>query len=379
VHNPKIIFDLIRSHDINLFTGVPDSLLKDFCAFVTDSTSKEQHIIAANEGNAIAIAAGHYLGTGQPALVYMQNSGIGNAVNPLLSLADSEVYSLPMLLMIGWRGEPGVIDEPQHLKQGRIMTTLMDALEIPWYKLSSDTERPSDVIDKAITQMKDIKAPVALLVSKGTFKKYILKQDNTAKFQMSREQAIKNIVKHLNESDLIVSTTGMTSRELYEHRAQAKQGHSNDFLTVGSMGHTASIALGLAQTQIDRKIFCIDGDGSVLMHMGALGVLGSSGTKNIIHIVINNGVHDSVGGQPTVGFDIDLPEIAKSCNYAHVFSIEDKENLSKCLSNVQQLQGPIFIEIKVQKGARDNLGRPKSTPIENKSALMSLIGNQNDR
>ncbi len=378
MHSPKIIFDLIRSHDINLFTGVPDSLLKDFCAFVTDSTSKEQHIIAANEGNAIAIAAGHYLGTGQPALVYMQNSGIGNAVNPLLSLADSEVYSLPMLLMIGWRGEPGVIDEPQHVKQGRIMTSLMDSLEIPWYKLSSDTERPSDLINKAITQMKDIKAPVALLVSKGTFEKYILKQDNPAKFQMSREQAIKNIVEHLDDSDLIVSTTGMTSRELYEHRAQAQQGHSNDFLTVGSMGHTASIALGLAQTQIERKIFCIDGDGSVLMHMGALGVVGSSGNKNIIHILINNGVHDSVGGQPTVGFDIDLPEIARSCNYAHVFSIEDKENLSECLINIRQLQGPIFIEIKVQKGARDNLGRPKSTPIENKSALMSLIGSQND-
>jgi phosphonopyruvate decarboxylase len=377
MHSPEVIFDLLRSHGISLFTGVPDSLLKDFCAFVTESTSKEQHIIAANEGNAIAIAAGHYLGTGEPALVYMQNSGVGNAINPLLSLADSEVYSLPMLLMIGWRGEPGVNDEPQHVKQGRVMTNLMDALEIPWYRFSVDTECPREVITKAITQMKETQAPVALLVSKGAFAKYSLRHDNPAKFQISREQAIENIVEHLGESDLVVSTTGMTSRELYELRVKAQQGHSNDFLTVGAMGHTASIALGLAKTQFDRRVFCIDGDGSVLMHMGALGIVGSSGTKNIIHIVINNGVHDSVGGQPTVGFDIDLPEIAKSCNYAHVFSVDERVNLSECLTNVRLLEGPIFLEVKVNKGARDNLGRPKSTPIENKLALMSLIGSDN--
>ncbi len=378
MHNPEKIFDLIRSRGINLFTGVPDSLLKDFCAFVTDSMSKEHHIIAANEGNAVAIAAGHYLGTGHPALVYMQNSGVGNAVNPLLSLADSEVYSLPMLLMIGWRGEPGVNDEPQHVKQGRIMTNLMDALEIPWYRLSSNTECASSVINDAINQMNETKAPVALLVSKGTFAKYSLQQDEPAKFQISREQAISNIVEHLDKSDLIVSTTGMTSRELYEHRVKANQGHSNDFLTVGSMGHTASIALGLAKTQQKRKVFCIDGDGSVLMHMGALGIVGSSSTNNFFHILINNGVHDSVGGQPTVGFDIDIPKIAKSCNYAHVFSVDNKVDLSNCLTNIRLLEGPVFLEVKVNKGARDNLGRPKSTPIENKLALMSMIGSESE-
>lgn len=378
MHSPEVIFNLLRSHGFNLFTGVPDSLLKDFCAFVTDSMSKDQHIIAANEGNAIAIAAGHYLGTGQPALVYMQNSGIGNAINPLLSLADSEVYSLPMLLMIGWRGEPGVSDEPQHIKQGRIMTNLMDALEIPWYSFGADTKSPTEVITKAINHMKKTQSPVALLVRKGTFEKYDLKQDSPAKFKISREQAIENIVEHLDESDLVVSTTGMTSRELYELRVKAQQGHSNDFLTVGAMGHTASIALGLAKTQVDRRVFCIDGDGSALMHMGALGIAGSSGAKNFIHIVINNGAHDSVGGQPTVGFDINFPEIAKCCNYAHVFSVDGRVGLSECLTKIQLLDGPIFLEVKVKKGARDNLGRPKSTPIENKSALMSLIASDND-
>jgi phosphonopyruvate decarboxylase len=378
MHSPEVIFNLLRSHGFNLFTGVPDSLLKDFCAFVTDSMSKDHHIIAANEGNAIAIASGHYLGTGQPALVYMQNSGIGNAINPLLSLADSEVYSLPMLLMIGWRGEPGVSDEPQHIKQGRVMTNLLDALEIPWYSFGADTKSPKKIITKAINHMEKTQSPVALLVKKGTFEKYDLEQGSPAKFKISREQAIENIVEHLDESDLVVSTTGMTSRELYELRVKAQQGHSNDFLTVGAMGHTASIALGLAKAQVGRRVFCIDGDGSALMHMGALGIAGSSGAKNFIHIVINNGAHDSVGGQPTVGFDINFPEIAKCCNYAKVFSVDGGVGLSECLTKIQSLDGPIFVEVKVKKGARDNLGRPKSTPIENKTALMSLIASDND-
>lgn len=374
MHSPEIIFQLLRSHGIDLFTGVPDSLLKDFCAYVTDSVSANEHIIAANEGNAIAIAAGHYIGTGHPALVYMQNSGVGNAINPLLSLADPEVYSLPMLLLIGWRGEPGTKDEPQHVKQGRVMSALLDALEIPWYELSANTEDVANLIGTAVAQMKEKKSPIAILVRKGAFQKYSLRQKSISGFNMSREQAIKTIVDYLAPSDLVVSATGMASRELYELRVKTQQGHSNDFLTVGAMGHTGSIALGLAKAQGDRKVFCLDGDGSILMHMGAMGVIGCSGAKNLIHIVINNGAHDSVGGQPTVGFDIAFPKIAASCNYAHSFSVDGSDDLSGCLMRSRQLDGPVFIEVRVNKGARDTLGRPASTPEENKSALMALIG-----
>jgi phosphonopyruvate decarboxylase len=371
--NPERVYKLLKQQGISLFAGVPDSLLKSFCAYVSDHTTDEQHIITANEGNAIALAAGHYLGSGEPALVYMQNSGIGNAVNPLTSLTDSDVYSIPMLLMIGWRGEPGVKDEPQHLKQGRIMTQLLDVLEIPCYKVSAESNDIDQIISKAITQMNQLKAPVVLLISKGTFETYKLKEETITNYPMGRETAIKGVVDLLTNDDLIVSTTGMASRELYEVRELMNQGHCNDFLTVGAMGHTGSIALGLAKSQKNRTIYCVDGDGSVLMHMGALGIIGKSGVKNLIHIVINNGAHDSVGGQSTVGFDIDLTKIASACGYSFVNSVDNLSDLTSAIKQANSTDGAAFIEVKVNKGARNNLGRPKSTPIENKIALMSQL------
>lgn len=372
--SPESVFNLIRQSGIDLFTGVPDSLLKNFCAYVTDNTEDEQHIITANEGNAIALASGHYLGSGSPALVYMQNSGIGNAVNPITSLADSEVYGIPMLLMVGWRGEPGFKDEPQHLKQGRVMTDLLDALEIPWHKVGKDTQNGEDIISNAIKQAIEFKTPVALLISKGTFETYKLKQTEVTTFSMNRESAIKTIVQSLQDTDLVVSTTGMASRELYEIRAENAQGHNNDFLTVGSMGHTASIALGLALAQPTRKVLCIDGDGSLLMHMGALAIVGKSSAENLIHVTINNGAHDSVGGQPTLGFEIDLSKIADGAGYKSVCSIDTQEELQAALATARESAGPSFIEVRVNKGSRENLGRPKTSPIENKNALMSQLG-----
>lgn len=371
---PKSVFNLLRNKGFDLFAGVPDSLLKDFCAYVTDHTSSEQHVITANEGNAIALAAGHYLGSGSPALVYMQNSGLGNAVNPLTSLTDPEVYSIPMLLMIGWRGEPGIKDEPQHVKQGRVMTDLLDSLEIPWYAVDSASENFESLVSDAVTKMNNIKAPVALLISKGAFETYKLNSEEPTHYEMNREQAIERILTYTSKKDLIVATTGMASRELYEIRVKKSEQHSQDFLTVGAMGHTGSIALGLAKAQPRRRVFCIDGDGSVLMHMGALGVIGKSESKNLSHVVINNGAHDSVGGQPTIGFEIDLAQIAQSSGYAFVCSVETVEELNSSLSQLDKHDGPHFIEIKVNKGSRKNLGRPKSTPIENKTALMSALG-----
>lgn len=366
-------YSLIREQGFRFFTGVPDSLLKDFCAYVTDHAPKGDHIIAANEGTAVALAIGQFLGTAEPAVVYMQNSGIGNAVNPLLSLADPEVYSVPILLVIGWRGEPGVKDEPQHVKQGRRMTELLDAMEIPWFLLPTSLEEAAAVIAEAGRRMRKDMGPVAILVRSGTFDPYELEDDSVTGFPMNREKAVQLIAAQLAEEDVVVSTTGKTSRELYEYRdEQGRRG--NDFLTVGGMGHSASIAAGIARKRPDRQVVCLDGDGSLIMHMGALGVIAQAAPKNLLHVVINNGSHDSVGGQPTVGHDIDIPAIAIACGYRAAVSVQTPQQLEEKLIELRRQQGPTLLEVKVNKGARADLGRPKATPLENRQALMRQLG-----
>lgn len=372
---PEYIFSLIQQQGIQFFTGVPDSLLKDFCAYITDHTEASDHVIAANEGSAIALASGHFVATGQPALVYMQNSGIGNAINPLLSLADPEVYSIPMLLLIGWRGEPGIKDEPQHLKQGRIMPALLGALEIPWYSLSA--EDSTSVITDAVASMRQRMGPVAILVRKGTFESYRLCSTTKTNFPLNREEAISCIASALREKDTVIATTGMASRELYECRIRRGETHDRDFLTVGSMGHAASIAHGAARSLPGRRVICLDGDGSVLMHMGTLAVLGQSQLKNIVHVVINNGAHDSVGGQPTVGFEVDLAAIAAACGYRAVYTATTAAEIQQFLHSTCELKGPALLEVRVNRGSRPDLGRPKTTPLENRNALMAQLGVHN--
>lgn len=366
-------YSLIREQGFRFFTGVPDSLLKDFCAYVTDQAPEGDHVIAANEGMAVALAIGQFLGTGEPAVVYMQNSGIGNAVNPLLSLADPEVYGVPMLLVIGWRGEPGVKDEPQHVKQGRRMTELLDAMELPWYLLPTSPEEAAVIIAEAGHRMRKRMGPVAILVRSGTFEPYELAHESLTDFPMNREEAVKRIAAQLAEEDVVVSTTGKTSRELYEYREeQGRRG--NDFLTVGGMGHTAAIAAGIARKRPDRQVVCLDGDGSLIMHMGALGVIAQAAPGNLLHVVINNGAHDSVGGQPTVGYDIDIPAIAIACGYRAAVSVQTPQHLEEELLELRRQQGPTLLEVKVNKGARADLGRPKATPLENRKALMRQLG-----
>ncbi|TVR15583.1 MAG: phosphonopyruvate decarboxylase [Planctomycetota bacterium] len=374
MHKPESVFKCIREQGIRFSTGVPDSLLKGFCAYLTENSGNRDHVIAANEGNAIALAVGHYLSTGKPALVYMQNSGIGNAINPLLSLADPEVYSVPMLLLIGWRGEPGIKDEPQHMKQGRVMTELIDAMEIPWFELSSDTDSPGKLIDKACRIMRKKSMPVALLARKGAFERYSSEDDMPPNFSMNREGAIKCVIDLLAKHDVVVSTTGKASREVYEHRADRGDGHANDFLTVGGMGHTASIAMGVALGQPGRQVICLDGDGSVFMHMGALAIIGQSPIPNFIHVVINNGAHDSVGGQPTVGFDVSLPKVAEACGYRQAVSVSSLEEIRAEMTRLREVEGPVMLEILTNKGARDDLGRPKTTPLANRDAFMARLG-----
>ncbi len=372
----------MQQEDISLFTGVPDSLLKEICACITSSVDARRHIITANEGAAVALATGHHIATGEIALVYMQNSGLGNTVNPLLSIADREVYSIPMLLMIGWRGEPGVKDEPQHVKQGRVQNDLLDAMEMPYEVIDAGSEDYASVIKRLISRAKDESRPVALVVRKGTFEKWIPAQNADSSGSkaaeiaelMPREKALDEIVHALDDDDVVVSTTGMPSREIFEIRARENMGHHRDFLTVGSMGHCSQIALGVALGQPERSVYCVDGDGALLMHMGSLAIIANNAPANFKHIVVNNGAHDSVGGQPTVGFAIDIPAIAKACGYRDTRRVSDAGSLRDSLEWIARTDGPVLLEVRVAKGARKDLGRPTRTPVQNKTDLMQHLG-----
>ena len=376
--SPKFFYDTLAAYGIDFYAGVPDSLLKNLCAYITDHADASHNVIAANEGGAMGLAAGHYLATGQIPVVYMQNSGEGNIINPLASLTDKEVYNIPVLLVIGWRGKPGVHDEPQHVKQGKVTTGLLNVMGIDYTVLSKEEEKAVAQIQKAVAYMQQTKECYALVIEKDTFDSYQLTtQQTTSNLQLSREEAIQTVAGALGDKDVIVSTTGMISRELFEYRAAMKQGHERDFLTVGSMGHASQIALGIAMGKHDRTIWCFDGDGASIMHMGSMAIVAQKAPKNYVHVVFNNGAHDSVGGQPTVGLNIDLPAIAIAVGYKHTFSISMKPELEEMLSSLRsQLStegGPILLEVKVKKGNRKDLGRPTTTPIQNKEALMEFL------
>jgi len=363
---------LIRE-GIDFFAGIPDSLLKSFCAYITEHTDSGKHIIAANEGGAIALACGYHLATDKIGLVYMQNSGQGNAANPLISLADPEVYSIPILLLIGWRGEPGKKDEPQHVKQGKITLSFLDTLNIPYKILPDTNDRARQCLEQASKLMKDISAPVALIVKRGIFEPYQTEEYDDCLSGLTREAAIKEVVNNIGELDIIVSTTGKTSRELYEYRDTLDGDHSKDFLTVGSMGHASQIALGIALAKPQRQTFVIDGDGAVIMHMGAFAIIGSQRPTNLKHIIINNGSHDSVGGQPTAGVSISFTAIAKACGYKIALETQDLGEISQKMEILRTSQGPALLVIKVRKGARVDLGRPKTSPKENKASFMRSL------
>jgi phosphonopyruvate decarboxylase len=365
-------YNALTKHNITFFTGVPDSLLKDICAYITDHTGSDRHIITANEGNAVALAVGYYLSTGYPGLVYMQNSGLGNTVNPLTSLADPDVYSIPLLMLIGWRGEPDVKDEPQHAKQGKITLQLLETLGVPYSVIPEEPVQALLVLQEATRVMEQRRCPYALVVRANTFQPYKLQEQIVTSYEMVREDAIKSFAEWNQPQDLVVSTTGKASRELFEQRQHVGR-MGQDFLTVGSMGHASQIALGIALMHADRQVFCLDGDGAFIMHMGALATIGSQHVPNFKHIVINNGAHDSVGGQPTAGFDIDIPSIAQACGYTHAATAETREQLMAQLDHLRALRGPALLEVRVNKGARPNLGRPTTSPIQNKESFMTLL------
>lgn len=374
--NPAHFFALLRSHGTNFYAGVPDSLLKDICAFITDNTTSENHVIAANEGTALAIAAGHYLATHRIACVYLQNSGLGNLVNPLLSLCSEKVYSIPALLLIGWRGEPGKKDEPQHNLQGRLTPNMLAEMGIPYEILPDYAEGAFEVLDKAYKYMEQEKAPFALLVKKQTFEKYQLagKDENyeDKEGMLHREEILEHIISAFPD-DPVVTTTGFTSREMFELRAMKSQTHAQDFLTVGSMGHCSSIALGIAMAQPKRQVLCVDGDGAAIMHMGAFVTSGKTNLSNFKHILVNNAVHDSVGGQPTGSESIDFAAVARACGYASANMVQNESDILPALHRLSGEDGPSFLEIRALPGARADLGRPTTSTYENKEAFMRML------
>ena len=370
---PDFFVNTLKEHDIDFYAGVPDSLLKNICAYITDNLPAQQNIIAANEGGAMGIAAGYHLATGKVPVVYMQNSGEGNIINPLASLTDKEVYNIPVLLVIGWRGRPGVHDEPQHVKQGKVTTGLLNTMGINYAILPKDEEGAAKQIKIAADFMKATNECFALVIEKDTFDAYKLQNVEVNDLTLSREEAIRKVASSIEDNACIVSTTGMISRELFEARTAWNQGHERDFLTVGSMGHASQIALGIALQKSDRRVYCFDGDGASIMHMGNIAITASMKCKNYVHVVYNNGAHDSVGGQPTVGLKIDLCAVAKAVGYKAAYSVETMAELETKLSELKHEDGPLLLQICVKKGNRKDLGRPTTTPVQNKKALMEFL------
>lgn len=373
---PEQFYHTLKNKDMNFFTGVPDSLLADFCAYVTDHTAPENHVIGVNEGHALTLASGYHFATGKTPVVYMQNSGFGNVVNPLLSMCDPKVYSVPALLLIGWRGEPGKKDEPQHLVQGKIQTSLLASMNINFEVLPDFLEGAEEAVDTANHYIKSRNAPYALLVKRQTFTPYSLSEANQPIMDdslLTREETIERILDKSSQFDALVTTTGFTSREVYEYRNNRGQSNNQEFLTVGCMGYASSIAQGVAMAKPSRQVFCIDGDGAALMHMGSMASIGTSGLKNYKHILVNNGCHDSVGGQPTIGNQIDYCGIARACGYNYVATASTEAEIDAELIKCRNTEGPVFLEIKVKRGTRKNLGRPKASPVSNKIGFMQHL------
>ncbi len=367
----QTLYDIIGS---DFYTGVPDSQLKALCNFLIDkyAIDPKHHIIAANEGNCTALAAGYHLATGKVPVVYMQNSGEGNVINPVASLLNDKVYAIPVVFIIGWRGEPGIHDEPQHIYQGEVTVKLLEDVGISSFIISPKTT--DEEVTAKMEEFKSILAKgkdVAFVIRKGALTDAPkVKYENT--YTMKREEIIKHIVSVSGE-DPVISTTGKTSRELFETRVANNQSHKYDFLTVGSMGHSSSIALGVALNKPKTKVWCIDGDGAVLMHMGAMAVIGRNKPYNLIHVVINNGAHETVGGMPTVADSIDLVAIAKACGYPNAISVDNFDDLDKALLDAKRRTELALIEVKSSIGSREDLGRPTTTALENKQNFMNYI------
>jgi len=372
----KKFHECLQNAGVEFITGVPDSLLNEFCLYAEAELPPGRHVTAANEGNAVALAAGYYLATGSVPLVYMQNSGIGNAMNPLLSLTNKEVYAIPMILLIGWRGDPDRTDWAHHKKQGELTGVLLETMTIPFRIIDGDGEDAFDAARWAVGTAKEISGPVALVAKKGMFEKGKIAQDSAEsdKLEMNRESAIECILACVPKDAVCIATTGRATRELYDLREANGTGHENDFLNVGAMGHASSIAAGIALAEKNRLVVCLDGDGAVIMHLGALTTTGTVGLPNFLHVVLNNGVHESVGGQPTAGCKINLTAIAENAGYKTVgAAVETKQALRDAVKTLLASEGPAFIDIRIREGTRSDLGPLKGRISDLKNLFMKSM------
>lgn len=370
------IQSFVKALNVDFWSGVPDSLLKPLCDYLmnTYGIDPKRHVVAANEGNCVGLAAGYHLATGKVPAVYLQNSGEGNIVNPVASLLNDKVYAVPCIFVIGWRGEPGVHDEPQHIYQGEVTLKLLEDMDIKPYVVDKGTTESK--LEEMMAEAEPVLSAgkqVAFVVRKGALE-YTEQVNYKNGNVLGREEVIRHIVA-VSGTDPVISTTGKASRELFEIREANGQGHGYDFLTVGSMGHSSSIALEIAALKPDKKVWCIDGDGAVLMHMGALAVIGATAPENLVHVVINNGAHETVGGVPTVASKINLAEIAKACGYKEILIADDLQSLGYALDKAKHTRNLTFIEVKCSIGSRKDLGRPTTTASENKKDFMNYLKN----
>ena len=363
--------EIFRKNNLTFFTGVPDSVFKSWMSFLEDEKSLTNRIVC-NECEAIAIATGYHLSTKNVGIVYMQNSGLGKTINPLTSLASKEVYGIPLVLMVGWRGEPGESDEPQHKMMGRKMLSQLDILEIPYKILPDNLKGARKIIKWAKQTAEQTTYASAIIIKRNTLEKYIYEDSSETNYEMCREDAIENVIDNLSGDEVIISTTGKTSRELFEYDI-AKGDVSKDFLTIGGMGCSASIAAEVALQKPRKKVYCFDGDGAVLMQLGALSTIGNYKPQNFTHIIFDNASYDSTGGQPTNSNNVDFAKVAEACGYNHSKVVETRKDLINSIEDFRNLKGPNMLIVKIKKGARENLGRPTSTPLENKESFMEYL------
>jgi phosphonopyruvate decarboxylase len=382
--NARTLLRALLDSDVRFFAGVPDSVLAHLCFAIGECVPRDAHVISANEGGAIAAATGHYLATGGTPAVYLQNSGLGNAFNPLASLASPTVVGVPMLLLVGWRGEPGTDDEVEHHLQGRVTTPMLELVGVSTAVLPDDEAAAIACIRALLDRARQTRTPAAALIRPGRISASPQQSRTAAAADdgdatMTRERAIATIVEHLPADAVVVATTGKASRELWEIRERAAQHHDRDFLMVGSMGHASQIALGLALSRPSVPVVCLDGDAAMVMHMGSLAVIGASGAANLDHIVLHNGAHDSVGGHQSAAAGRSFPAIALACGYAWSRAAGDEETLRSALQEMSDQAGPSLLEVRVRRGARADLGRPRWQPNENALALRAQLARDRDR
>jgi phosphonopyruvate decarboxylase len=368
--------ECLRNAGVEFMTGVPDTLLNDFCLYAQANLPPDRHVIAANEGNAVALAAGYHLATGSVPLVYMQNSGLGNTVNPLLSLTNKEVYAVPMVLLVGWRGDPSVKDHPQHKKQGEVTLAMLECMGIPFRVLEDNIEGALASAEWAIRTARETSTPTALIAKKGVVAKpeKEIAEISDCRYSMSRENAIECVLDNLPANSICVATTGRATRELHALRDLKGVGHDLDFLNVGAMGHASSIAVGIALAAKNRLVVCLDGDAALIMHLGSLTTTGMLGLSNLLHVVLNNGVHESVGGQQSAGFKADLTAIAENAGYTTIGrAAETEQDLGREIKTLLSADGPAFVEVRIRKGIRTDLPPLKVNHIELKDILMQNL------